>query len=96
MATRRSEVEWQRLFSKYERSGLSATRFCAAEGLPAGYFRKKYRERSQDPGQAAFTAVRVPSSIPGAGVRVQIGEVSIRCGSSVPAGWLAEVVQALR
>ena len=96
MAKRRSEATWQALFRKFEQSGLSATKFCEGEGIPAGYFSKKYRQQSKSDGSNKFSPVRISPSVPLGSVRVQIGDVSIRCDGGVSPGWLAEVIAALR
>ena len=93
MARRRSYADWQRLIAEYESGDQTIQAFCAERGLSAGYFGKRralLRKRSD-----AFSIGRVAAPTSGA-VTVQLGELSVRCDSSVPANWLAELITALR
>mgnify|MGYP001819625408 FL=1 len=94
LGSKRSDEEWQSLFDDFEGSGESAAAFCRERGLPAPYFRTKYRQRSNQGGSVAFAKVQVVAP-PGA-VNISIGEVQIRCDASVPNDWLAALIRQVQ
>lgn len=92
--SKRSDEQWRSLFEDFERSGVSAAAFCRERGLPAPYFRTKYRERSSQGSKNAFAKVQV--SKPFTPVSIWIGDVQIRCDTSVPNDWLAGLIRQVQ
>ena len=92
--SKRSDEQWQSLFEDFERSGVSAAAFCRERGLPAPYFRTKYRERSSRDSKNAFAKVQVVT--PPAAVNISISDVQIRCHASVPSDWLAALIRQVQ
>lgn len=93
MPRRRSTADWQQLVAEYEASGQTIHSFCKERSLSAGYFgKRRLLLRRREP---VFSIGRVAAA-PTGPVTVQLGELSIRCDSSVPATWLAELIVALR
>jgi hypothetical protein len=93
MPRRRTTADWQQLIAEFEASDQTIQSFCNDRGLSAGYFGKRralLRKRG-----SAFSVGRVSAPSIGA-VSIQMGELAIRCDSSVPASWLAELVTTLR
>jgi len=92
--SKRSDQEWQSLFEDFERSGGSAAAFCRERGLPAPYFRTKYRERSGRDSTNTFAKIQVARSA--AAVNISIGGVQIRCDASVSSDWLARLIRQVQ
>ena len=92
--SKRSDEQWRSLFEDFERSGVSAAAFCRERGLPAPYFRTKYRERSSRDSNNVFAKVQVAT--PGAAVNISIGDVHLRCDASVPIDWLARLIRQVQ
>lgn len=93
---KRSEGQWRELFEAHARSGLSAAAFCREKKLCPKYFSLRRRQLCGEvvkPKAPAFVAARVaPVTWV---IEVQIGLVRVRLPESVPAKWVAELVQGL-
>ncbi|VAX12910.1 hypothetical protein MNBD_GAMMA24-2361 [hydrothermal vent metagenome] len=97
---RRTDAQWQALFTEYEASAITVVAFCKARGLCSGYFGKKYRlwqKKNKSRSCSSFVPVALSSS---AGVeRLELhlgGALQLCVPTSVSPRWLAEFVQHLR
>lgn len=61
---RRSEAEWQELFSRFEKSELSAREFCGKEGIGHESFRRWREKLNAQAERSAFVPVTSEPSSP--------------------------------
>ena len=90
---RRTQAQWLELIARQQASGLSATAFCAENGVNLSRFYKRRRQLKQA-SSSEFVPVRVQAST--APITIQIADVTVRCSSGTPAAWIAELAACLR
>ncbi len=97
---RRTEAQWQALFTEYEASEITVVAFCEARGLCAGYFGKKYRLRQQKnnrPSCSSFVPVALSTHVELGMLELHLGgALQLHVPTSVSPHWLAEFIQHLR
>ena len=96
---RRTEAQWQALFSEFEESGMTAQAFCQKRGLCAKYFgrkRKQLREKKEAASGLSFARVTVPARGEGDMMELCLGDrLRLRMPTTVSAHWLAGLVRQL-
>ena len=92
-ARRRSRQQWKELLDEFSSSHQTVEAFCSERGISPGYFLKKRAKLSQ---QNSLPFVRAKVAVSAEPITVQIQDVQIRCTSSLPPVWLAELAAALR
>lgn len=96
MSKRRTPEQWQRLFAKYQASGLTQAEFCQQHGVNAKYFSLRWRQfidGKQSP--SGFIQVQPPQYQESVDVSLHYQGVVIRFAQA-ESRFIAEVARALR
>ena len=97
---RRTEAQWQALFSEFEASGMTAQAFCQERGLCPKYFgrkRKQWQEKKEAESGLPFARVAVSNCSEQDMIELCLGDMlRLRMPTSISTRWLAELVRQLQ
>ena len=95
---RRTKVEWQRIFDKQRKSGLTIKAFCERHTINLQTFRARksdWQIRGKQPSRALVKVDKPTVMKPSAAITCQFKGVELACNDAVNPQWFADMVKAL-